>query len=45
MPLSFSKISPETLTSGAVILRTFKIAFPRVDLPDPDSPTIPIVSP
>ena len=45
VPLSFNKISPVTLTSGAVIFKTFKIAFPKVDLPDPDSPTIPIVSP
>ena len=36
--------------SAADILRdvsfnTFRIAFPSVDLPEPDSPTIPIVSP
>ena len=39
------EISPLISTSGAVNFKTFKIAFPRVDFPEPDSPTIPKVSP
>ena len=38
-------ICPSISTSGAVSLRTFKIALPTVDFPEPDSPTIPKVSP
>ena len=46
--ISFSvsrNILPSTLTSGAVSFSTLRIAFPSVDFPEPDSPTIPNVSP
>ena len=38
-------IGGELSSNSSVSFKTFKIAFPNVDLPEPDSPTIPIVSP
>ena len=43
VPTGTTAQRPSSPTAGAVRFNTFKIAFPRVDLPEPDSPTIPTV--
>ena len=45
LPLKSSRFSPRYLIEPEVAGSNCKIALPRVDLPQPDSPTKPKVSP